>query len=179
MSRRTVCTSRESVTHRWVQAILTAVFFLQSLSLILGDAEFLGAALGAAQTLNLDVEEAAEACVAPLTTDQRFYGACAWHPRVSQVGQAVALCAILFYLCVVCRESGAHAAGAYARDEAIGSSILELGTEKTTPIDMGSSTCAERLVTEPSGPSYHQHTPLLLYATDTGCCANAGMHEYV
>jgi hypothetical protein len=96
MDQRTFCISREIVTQRWVQAILTAVFFLQSLSLILGDAEFLGAALGAAQTLNLDVEEAAEACVAPLTTDQRFYGTYTYHPKVSQVGQAVMLCTIMF-----------------------------------------------------------------------------------
>jgi hypothetical protein len=55
----------------------TAIFFMQTLGLILKDADFFGL-LGA---LNLDLESATGQCVAPLTTAERFYAKVRKAPR--------------------------------------------------------------------------------------------------
>ena len=52
-----------------LQAIATAIFFLQTLGLIMQDSQF----FGVLQALNFDVEEAAGRCISPLTTTERFY----------------------------------------------------------------------------------------------------------
>ena len=59
------------------QAVPTAIFFVQTLGLILEDADFFGA-LGA---LNLDLESATGQCVAPLSTAERFYAKVRKTPR--------------------------------------------------------------------------------------------------
>jgi Ca2+-binding EF-hand superfamily protein len=51
------------------QAFPTAVFFYQSLALILKQAEY----FGVLDALNLDVEEAVGKCISPLRTTERFY----------------------------------------------------------------------------------------------------------
>jgi hypothetical protein len=76
---------REQSKHAPTQAVPTAIFYLQTLGIILQDAEFFGL-LGA---LNLDLESATGQCVAPLTTAGRFYAKATLTPLVLVVATAV------------------------------------------------------------------------------------------
>jgi hypothetical protein len=76
---------REQSKNAPTQAVPTAIFYLQTLGLILQDAEFFGL-LGA---LNLDLESATGQCVAPLTTAGRFYAKATLTPLVLVVATVV------------------------------------------------------------------------------------------
>jgi hypothetical protein len=67
------------------QAIPTAIFFLQSLALILRQADY----FGVLDALNLDVEEAVGKCISPLTTTERFYAKVTLLPVVLVLGTLV------------------------------------------------------------------------------------------
>jgi hypothetical protein len=76
---------REQSKSAPTQAVPTAIFYLQTLGLILKEEKFFGL-LGA---LNLDLESATGQCVAPLTTAGRFYTKATLTPLVLVVATAV------------------------------------------------------------------------------------------
>jgi Ca2+-binding EF-hand superfamily protein len=67
------------------QAIPTAIFFVQTLALILKQADY----FGVLDALNLDVEEAVGKCISPLTTTERFYAKVTLLPVVLVLGTVV------------------------------------------------------------------------------------------
>jgi hypothetical protein len=64
------------------QAIPTAVFFIQTLAMILKEARY----FGVLDALNLDVEEAVGKCISPLSTTERFYAKVTLLPMSLVVG---------------------------------------------------------------------------------------------
>ena len=75
-------------TKRPTQTLNTVVFFVQSLGLILKDAQF----FGLLDTINLDVEAATGQCIGPLSTSERFYAKVAITPVV--LGLSIMLVAV-------------------------------------------------------------------------------------